>query len=1017
MHNSFSLADYLLDETCTRESQNLFLKPYRFRDLNRARQNISLLAGEPPLTLDFLEVGEELLAACSDAPEPDASLNNFERFAGTFGGKSSLYRYLQDDPRAMSALAKLFGFSHFLSEILIRNPEYFDLVVDTHALSHSVSVESLSKELRLSLSSLNSVQGRRDAMRRFKRRQMLRVGFRDILQLADVPTLLREVSDIADVLIGASFELACQEVMQVPRDNPGLQNTVPAFSVFALGKLGGRELNYSSDIDLLFVSGHSDDRDLTRIAERTFKNLTEATGEGYLYRVDMRLRPQGTTGPLSPSIASCLSYYESWAEPWEWQALIKLRQVAGDAELGKRFAGFVESLIYAKQIDVGTITEIQHIKRRTERRSVESNGLSDVKVGPGGIRDVEFTIQLLQLLSGSEHQALHTGNTLNAIEALANVRQLETSEAKRLKHAYIFLRKLENYLQIVHEFPLHTLPTEPLELDQLARRMGYTGDDAGELLLAHIQEHRAHVRRIHLRYFHDISETSTPGAEQIENLLPDSCSTGEAEAVLRPYGFEDVTAALENLRLLALGPAHVHVPLRTRRLFLQIAPSLLNAMSSSPDPDQALNRLESLCSAVGNRASFLRSLSRNPQSIEMFATLGAVSEELMQTLLSHPEYLDMLMSPGIMTPEKHLGTMLCELRDRVTVEKDHDGKFNALRRYRHREMLRIGVRDLSNLSDTVTVHREISHLAESCLKIAFEIVCEGMGDLPFEQCAVIGMGKLGGEELHYGSDLDVAFVHDLGDKELRPTRLHAFCERFIRALAEWTGEGYAFKLDTRLRPEGGAGVMTRSLDSYEEYWQEWIEPWERLALLRVRPVAGDDELGGRFADRARHWNRTKPVDEETLISLRHMKQRIESERAAQESVRIDVKLGPGGLNDIEFTVQWLQLRHGAIAPTALTPHTFEGIERLWCCGILSEEEYIHLQQAYVFTRRVDSRLRLLDPSAPALLPKSGRELDVLTKSLRYQTSDAATGAELIDRYQSHATRVREILEKRFMGTG
>jgi len=1014
MNRSISLADFLLHDGSPRDGLDKLLQSYRLTELSRARENIALLAGEPPLTFDFLTIADELLAEVAASPDPDASLNNFERFANSFGSKATLFRYLRDDPQTLAALARLFGFSHFLSEILIRNPEYFDLI---GTLRQTVCRESLHRELVLSLGSLHTIAGRRDAMRRFKRRQMLRIGLRDILNLADLPTLMRELSDLADVLIVAAHQLACQEVLNLPLDEQGENQDIPSMSIFALGKLGGRELNYSSDIDLLFVSGQSDDRTTTRIAERTLHNLTAATGEGYLFRVDMRLRPHGGSGPLAPSISSCLAYYESWAEPWEWQSLIKLRHVAGDAELAHRFASFVESLIYAKQMDANIITEIQQVKRRIEQHSLQASGLSDIKTGPGGIRDVEFTVQLLQLIHGTTDSRLRTGNTMEAIEALTQAGQFDRAEGESLKKAYLFLRKLENYLQIVHEFPLHTLPDDPHELDRLARRMGYGGDAPRVALLDELHVHRQQVRRAYLRHFEDLSPVSTPDAEIIANLLSDSGAPAEAEAFLSSYGFADIPAARENLRLLAFGPAHVHVPLRTRRLFLQVAPAILQAVASSPDPDRALNRLESLCSAVGNRASFLRSLARNPHSLQMFATLGAVSEELMQTLLTHPEFLDMLMSPAVMATEKSLTAMLDELRERVAGVKEFEDKLLALRRYRHREMLRIGVRDLMSLADIITIHREIARLAECCVRVALEIVSEQRTELPFARCAIIGLGKLGGEELHYGSDLDIAFVHELGEKKPRPTRLHTFCKGVIEALSEWTAEGFAFKVDTRLRPEGAAGVMTRSLESYEEYWQEWISPWERLALLRVRPVAGDEELGRRFVQRAHYWNFMQPVDEAVWQSICHIKHRVEAERATREPNVFDIKLAPGGLNDIEFTVQWLQLRHGSATPSVLSPNTFEGLERLWGAGILSESEFQNLREAYIFIRRVESRLHLLDPNAPALLPQSGKKLEMLASTLQQGEEERLDGQQLIACYKKHADKVRAIFERRFLGTG
>lgn len=1016
MDSPITLADYLLDQSLGEAERYRYLSLLGFGDVERCAQNLRLLAGEPPLTFDFLEIGEGLLDAIAKSADPDASLNNFERFTEVFGGKTAIYHYLLEDPRAMQALAQLFGFSHYLSEILIRNPEYFELVTNFEVLAEAIPLEELRLELGQSLSLLHSREARLDAMRRFKRRQMLRIGLRDMLRLADVTVILEEVTDLADALVEAAFELSARVVDGLPWNEEVSCAPPPPVGVFALGKMGGRELNYSSDIDLMFVAGVSDDRRLTQIAEQTLQNLTQTTGEGYLYRVDMRLRPQGSSGVLAPSLDYCLSYYESWAEPWEWQALIKLRQVAGDPSLGHRFLDFVQSLVYARQVDVSTITEIQHVKRRMESKVAQEGGAnSNIKLGRGGIRDVEFTVQLLQLLWGAEHPSLRSGHTLTTLQELADLGKVSQEEAERLRAAYLILRRLENYLQIVDEFPLQTLPEDQCRLHPLARRMGYLGNNPGDSLMEDLRRHQEATREIHERHFYDAGtdEGSGEGLD-IERLL--SSDSAESQKWLAASGFEDLSRAKENLRLMAFGPAHVHVPLRTRRLFLQIAPTILRTVGESPDPDRSLNFIESFSSVVGNRASFLQSLARNPQTLKALALLGAICEPMMQVLLAHPELFDMLMTPDVMAAEKTTGVMLRELQNRVQSENQWEGQLTALRRYRYREMLRIGVRDLTGEADIVVIQQELSALAEACLHMAYTLTLAESDSPPFSALAVIGMGKLGGQELHYGSDLDVAFVYEPPDDavEFRPQRLQSFCDRLMRVLSEVTAEGYAYKVDARLRPEGGIGAMARTLGSYEEYWEEWIEAWERLALLRARTVAGDAALARSFVERSQHWNFIRPVDATVLQELQHIKYRVESERAGREDEAIDIKLGSGGLNDIEFTVQWLQLRYGGDNTALRTTNTLDSLDRLQQHGHISVEDGAVLDAAYRFLCRVESRLRIMETNAPSLLPRGGRKLEIVAKSLGYAADSTSAGEELIGNYQRHAGQVRDVFERHFL---
>jgi len=1040
-------SDLLLKKDLSQEEAARFLERAGFRDGSRADQLLQLIAGEPHERLALGAIVKDLIAAVARSPDALAALNRFERIANAAANRSALFNYLAADRAAVDAIALVLGSSGFLCDVLVRNPEYLDVLLDRSKLERPKGERELAGEIEAAAELFPSAGVKLDALRRLQRRELLRIAARDLMGVAALEETTRDLSTLADLLAAACLRICGEEVhrrfgIPMSADRPARQTTggqarqttggQAQFLVVAMGKLGARELNYFSDIDLMFLwsgedetTGGTDGKPArpgignlafsTKLAEELLSSLSRPTEEGWLYRVDMRLRPFGSSGPLVTSFEAFLTYMESWSEPWERQALIKARPVAGDEELASRFSRFCEQFVYSKAMDGTDLAELRDVKRRAES-AARAAGLN-VKEGAGGIRDIEFTVQLLQLVGGTENPSLRERATLDALRALSQTKLLSKKQADALSRSYCFLRNLEHRLQMAEELPLRTLPTDEAALDVLGKTMGYRTEPAQRLT----RDFRAHTRRVR-GICEKIAARVAPSdlsaeSERIAQSIAEGASIEQMNAALGRYGFADVKAAAVNLRLLAFGPGHVHLPGRRRRAFLRIAPDLLDKMSASPDPDMALQNLERFASASGDRVAFLKMLYDNPAGVQALARMLGTSPLLAGGLARNPEILGWLVDPSALGRQKSRDEMESELRERLGACASWEEKLNALRRYKRREMLRIGARDLAGLADVTGVMQDLTCLAEASLELALELSSEelrahgqaGAPAMPAAAFAVVALGKLGGQELHYSSDLDVVFV--FGDEGAAEAHLFSrLAERVIRAMTQLTEEGYDFKVDPRLRPEGGAGPLARSLEAYRAYFAETMEAWERLALVRARPVAGDKALGKRLVDAAHQVIFARPLTQEELDEVRHLKRRIERELSTAAADTIDFKLGPGGMSDVEFTVQLLQLQNGHRAESLRGGGTLAALAELREAGAISEPDARELESAYIFLRRAQDRLQLMHEEPAANLPVASREAVRLARSLGYSAA-----GDFLDDFHRSASAVRRIHEKIFYG--
>ena len=893
------------------------LVPLGFDDPARACPILRGMAGlGVPDTL-FEAVLHTVLPALAVCADPDRAVANLGRWAEAVGSRAQAYSLLAFDPAAAPALLTVFAASQFFADLLIQTPEYLEVLTNPAIRDRARDADALWADLSRRVGIAKTPNARRDALRRFKPPEVLRIGVRDLLGYANMPETARAISDFADACIRMAWQICAAEQNQPDA----------AFAVFALGKLGGQELNYASDVDLIFV--HGDDLPASaaiKLGEAVRDALARATDAGFVFRVDLRLRPEGRFGPVSRSLSSCRAYYESWAEPWERQALMKARCVAGDAAVGAAFQAIAEPFVYRTRVEESFVGSIRANKRQLEQKIARAGGAEvNVKEGVGGIRDVEFAVQLLQLTAGGAQPALRGGNTLNALAALAGAGLITPEERDTLAESYQFLRTVEHRLQIRDELPVRDIPRDPQELRRFGRRLGYPD---GTAFLADYRRHTARVHALFVRLFYGAAPPESAAApEPLADwvLAPDDpAAQADLRAALVARGFADSDAALAGLARAVSGSRYGGISPESRDTFAALVPALLDGAAATGDPDAALRGLDALADAVPSRAALFATLAESRSFLPRLCLLAAGSPPLWQVLLSHLELLDGLAddeamdAPPAFLPARTLSELAAS---------------------RRRARLKTAARDLWGLAGTAEVLAETTRTAEATLENALILARAELGFAG--RFAVVGLGKLGGDELGYGSDLDVLYLADAGELA-SAARL---AERTQRLLKDNLGRaGVGLEMDARLRPHGNDGPLVLDIDSYRRYYADTAQMWERHALLKARPVAGDAALGKEFAALAETVVYGAAFTDAQIEAVRTMKRRIETERLKSPT---DLKLGPGGLLDIEWTTQLLQLRHGSRRPRLRTASTLDALRRLRDDALLTQADWETLSETYV----------------------------------------------------------------------
>jgi glutamate-ammonia-ligase adenylyltransferase len=869
-------------------------------------------------------------------------------------------------------------------------------------------------------------------LRRHRRREILRIGGRDVSGLATVDDTVRELSALAEGVIEVATRCARARVA----GDWGGDTPVP-FVVLGMGKLGGEELNYSSDVDLVYVYGeeadHASGRPVrlffAKIAEEVTKAIADVTEDGLCFRVDVRLRPGGDQSPLAVSVAGTLAHYEAWGQTWERSVWLKARPVGGDRALGATLLDELAPFVYRRFLDFATLEDLKAMKARVDRSLREGQYERDVKLGRGGIREIEFWVQAHQLVHAGKDARLQVRGTLPALERLAALGYVDPALAPQLAAAYRFLRDVEHKIQIARERQSQRIPDEPEEHAIFVRRLGFLGTDGAAAFEAARAAETDFVHATFAGLFHGAEETrrreERPDVAPLMDELDDAAAT---RARLVALGFRDLDVAAADLRLLRDGPSHAPAHARRTRAMQALAPALVSELARVADPGRALHHLASFIATIGARTSFLHLLLENPGVMRLLVRLFGTSEFLSRDFLRHPELLDSLVRADLVRLVRTRDDLAGELDARLAAAPDLETRLDVIRRFRHEEFLRVGVHDIEGELAGDVVREQLSILAEVALAAAVGIAADAVRERlglpdgpPTDGLAVVGLGKLGGGELNYHSDLDIVFLYDAGPETwwgargIAPHELFSrVAQRTISALQTPTREGVAYKIDTRLRPSGNQGTLVSSLAAFRAYHAESAALWERQALAKARVLTGPPALRARIAEAIEGVVYDRPLRPADVAEMAAMRGRIASERGATGEA-VNIKTDPGGLVDVEFAVQMLQLRHGHDDASVRRQATLAALDALITAGALPASDGERLRDGYAFLRDLEGRLRIERDQPVEAIDADPVAMLALARRLGYAGSDDEAVARFVAELARHRAAIRDVYSRLFAG--
>ena len=1044
-----------VDIGARRSSQGAQLARLGFVDVDKAGRLLEdpALAGIVDPFEDVFEDG--VLSALGEAPDPDLALLSLVRIlerllavqpddpfeAFDLGGAGDRRRsepttnelpllgahparlraVLRSGGPARDRLVAVLGASAALGDHLARHPEHWVALLDDET-EHRTAAALRADLLRAVGADPDAPEpvaglGRdaaTDALRVAYRRRLLAVAGRDLTApdpVAAMPEVGRELADLAAAALETGLAIARSELP------PG---AAPCrLAVIAMGKTGGRELNYVSDVDVVYVAeppeGAGPDAETaalatgTRLAAGLARACSAATPEGTLWPVDAALRPEGKAGPLVRTLDSHRSYYARWAATWEFQALLKARPVAGDLALGEAYLDTIAPFVWQASQRDNFVEDVQAMRRRVEQHVPAKEAARQIKLGAGGLRDVEFSVQLLQLVHGRAEPRLRTGNTTQGLELLSTYGYVGRDDAAEMDRAYRFLRTMEHRIQLFRLRRTHVVPDAEADLRRIGRSFGYRRKPAAELEQAW-QARAREVRRLHEKLFYRplLNAAARLTTDEVR-LTPEA-----ATARLRALGYRDPAGAMRHIEALTSGVS------RRAAIQRQLLPVMLGWFAGGADPDAGLLSFRRVSDELGTTHWYLKMLRDSGAAAERMAHVLASSRLVSQLLERGPEAVALLGDDSELTPRTR-EAMLAAVR-RAADRHDHDpeGAAIAARAVRRREVVRTAIADLVGLADLAAVGRGLSDAAvaavDGTLRAASAAVARRYGGTLPTRLLVIGMGRLGGSELGYGSDADVMFAHEphpgADEKQAHDAATAVVAE--LRRMLLMPGPEPSLEVDADLRPEGRNGPLVRTLDSFAEYYGRWSSTWEAQALTRAVPIAGDDDLGARFGELVDplRWP-AGGLPEAAVKEIRRIKARVESERLPRGAdPNRHLKLGRGGLSDVEWTVQLLQLQHAAEVPGLRTTSTTGALAAAADAGLLDPVDADVLLTAWTLAARVRNATVLWRGRTADALPTGVRELDGVARIVGYPPGSAGI---LDEDYLRVTRRARQVVERVFYG--
>lgn len=881
-----------------------------------------------------------------DVADARRAVNNLQRFLGV-SFTTSMLNDFQSHPILQQVALQLFSQSQFLSDILVRDPELFRWLTATGELTRSKSVTEARSEARAAMAPFERIEKRLDALKRFHRRELLRIGAKEILGEVNVAQSAFELSCHADAIVQCVLELGLQRLREISFENE--------LAIIGLGKLGGEELNFSSDIDLMFVYEREFDLEVpagrmrtahqlyNKLAEFVVRALTERTGEGYFYRVDMRLRPEGAAGSLALSRQAYRQYYETRGELWERQMLIKARVIAGNTEVGQRWLEDIMPFVYPKTTFGNPTSEIRRMKEKIEAKV---GAVENIKLGGGGIRDIEFIAQALQLVFGGTNPAVRAGGTLKALEELHSVRALDEHEVRVLSESYLFLRSVEHRLQLLHGLQTHSLPEDDAERTLLARRLGFKTKEAFQASLDH---HRREVKRL----FESILGEAAPTTESLR----------AGKAPLRGFHPLDTTKFEKHLRVLDERISSLRED--------DIRESFLHSLKKYRAPEFCVENLVLLAESGSKRT--LEEAFRSRDFVDLLVLISSRSRNLTNLLAREPLLLEALV--GQTERVLHPGL---------------DWKFfkeNDLWRYKSYNELKIVVRFLIGKSTLQEFFQELTALAEEVLMVAFHRACELHSFPPNELC-VVGFGKFGGGEITVGSDLDIVVLYNRRKNSDRSSKAERIIKEVLRLCQQL--EGVVYDIDLRLRPEGASAPVAVDINYYKEYLKDRASLWERQSLTKARIIIGHRDLAEEFEKIRNEFVFERPLAKGWVQGILRMRRRMETERSKSTKGKIDLKIQKGGMVDVEFLVQAFQMKYGNNRKLAGQRNLFDAMRELRALKYLPATKARILWKSYEFLRQLETAVRLNGVGSSSTISETDALTDVLAGWMKFKSGKLMT---------------------------
>ncbi len=959
---------------------------------------------------------EELVYLVGSTADPDQALGYLADLADRVGDREGFVNALADDEGTAMRLTHVLGASTALADHLLRHPGHWQGLSDPLLGSTRPTARSMRALLLEAVgadpdaeqpaSTLPDAQAV-DALRVEYRRQLLGLAARDLAHELAVDDVAAELSDLA----GGTLEAA----LAVARTRVGEPGRAARLAVIAMGKCGGHELNYVSDVDVIFVvepaEGYDENaaiRGGTQLASTLMRVCSDHTAAGTIWPVDAALRPEGKSGPLVRTLASHEGYYQRWAKTWEFQALLKARPVAGDLALGREYLARISPMVWTAAEREGFVGEVQSMRQRVIDHIPAAQANRQIKLGAGGLRDVEFAVQLLQMVHGRADESLRCSATLSGIAALTEGGYVGRHDGAHLDVAYRFLRSLEHRMQLFQLRRTHVLPEDERSLRRLGRSLGYLKDPVA-VLDREWKKHSREVRRLHEKIFY------RPLLEAVAKLPTDGVrlTTLAAEQRLAALGYADPATALRHLESLTSGVS------RTAAIQRTLLPAMLSWFADAPDPDAGLQGFRKISDTLGATPWYLRVLRDEGQAAQRLAQVLGSSRYATDLLERAPDGVKLLGEEHGLVPHTR-EALEEEMVSTALRQGDATSGITVVRAIRRRELFRIAVADVVARLDVADVGEALTGVTaatlEAALALADRAVAEQRGGPLPMRMAVVGMGRFGGHEMGYGSDADVMFVFEPAEgAELQEASRAAHdVANELRRLLALPGTDPALEVDAGLRPEGKQGPLVRSLDSYAAYYAKWSAVWEAQALLRAEALVGDPEVRAGFTamvDPLRY-----PADglsEADVREVRRIKARVDNERLPRGAdPATHLKLGRGGLADIEWTVQLLQMRHGGAVPGLRTTRTLDALDAAVDAGLVDASDRDALTDAWRMVSHLRNAIQQVRGKPGDSLPRDAGERAAVAVVCGYRP---AHSDEMVNDYLRVTRRARQVVDRVFWG--